>query len=139
MSSSLSRGASPGFLSLTSHYSFPTLLASRGYSLVLLELAVARVPLHVILFSKAQSRCYLYSEPCHGHHAFLSGPSASYHHGTDLPSIHIAIHTCPATPAELYVLKQAPSTLAAGPPSVSPALCIRVQQGYRLAQGSTSL
>lgn len=47
----------------------------------------------------------------------------------DLPSIHTAIHTCPATPAELYVLKQAPSTLAAGPPSVSPALCIRSPTG----------
>ena len=55
------------------------------------------------------------------------------------PSGPVLIHTYPATPAELYVLKQAPPTLAARPPSVSPALCIRVQQGYQLAQGSTSL
>ena len=93
---------------------------------------------------KAQSRCYLYSEPTGS--AWPWGPCLPLWAQCLLPSpwhrpaLHPHSYSYLSwTPAELYVLKQAPPTLAAGPSSVSPALCIRVQQGYQLAQGSTSL
>lgn len=63
------------------------------------------------------------------------GPSASYHHGTDLPSPSTQLfYTCPATPAELYVLKQAPSTLAAGLHVVSLATLHQGPAGIWLAR-----
>lgn len=112
---------SPGLLSLISHYSFLTLLASLGYGFVPLEPTAARFSLHVILSSKAQSRCCVYSKPCLGGHSFLWAQCLlpSPPHGPAL-HLHGCYCTCPTTPVELYMAGQAPSTPSSSEPSPLP-------------------